>query len=362
MKKNGDYAFGIFSSDWCKFMDGSSRALCKSKDNRIALESGKWLCHESCWRDASLKSIQTNKAVDIECSGGLRLYSLPITANNEVIGAINFGYGTPPTDNEKLTEIASRFKVSFEQLKEIAQSYETRPAFIIDIAKEKLANSAKLIKEIVERKFVENKLNTSLEEKEILLRELNHRTKNNMQMISSMLSMRGMLLENQQLADVLRDIQNQILSMALVHKKLYESGNLSRINLKEYLEDLTQNIKSSLCPPTQNITISIDAVDVHIPLDTAIPIGIIINELVTNAIKHAFQDKRKGCIDIKLDQNSNQKIVMKFSDNGVGMPEKFNINEDGGFGLRTVSKLVESQLGGTINFKSENGLHCQILI
>ena len=157
-EKNGDYAVGIFSSEWCQFMDCSSRALCKSKDNRKALESGKWLCHESCWADASKQSIQTNKAVDIECSGGLHIYAIPIRANNEVIGSINFGYGNPPTDEDKLIEIAAKYNVSADKLKDLAQSYETRPAFIIDIAKEKLETSAKLIGNIVERKQMEEDL------------------------------------------------------------------------------------------------------------------------------------------------------------------------------------------------------------
>jgi PAS domain S-box-containing protein len=157
-EKNGDYAVGIFSSEWCQFMDYSSRALCKSKDNRKALESGKWLCHESCWTDASRQSIQTNKAVDIECSGGLNIYAIPIKANNEVIGSINFGYGNPPTNEDKLIEIAANYNVSADKLKDLAQRYETRPAFIIDIAKEKLETSAKLIGYIVERNQMEEDL------------------------------------------------------------------------------------------------------------------------------------------------------------------------------------------------------------
>ena len=157
-EKNGDYAVGIFSSEWCRFMDCSSRALCKTKDNKKALESGQWICHESCWADASLQSMQTNKAVDIECSGGLRIHAIPIRANDEVIGSINFGYGDPPTDEDKLTEIATNYNVSVDKLKKMAQSYETRPAFIIDITKEKLETSAKLIGNIVERKQMEQEL------------------------------------------------------------------------------------------------------------------------------------------------------------------------------------------------------------
>ncbi|MCF8381370.1 MAG: PAS domain S-box protein [Bacteroidales bacterium] len=157
-EKNGDYAVGIFSSEYCQFMDSSSRALCKTKSNKKALDSGKWLCHESCWADASNQAIQTNKPVDIECSGGLNIYAIPIRANNEVIGSINFGYGNPPTEENKLKEIAANYNVSVDKLKRLAKSYETRPAFIIDIAKEKLDTSSTLIGNIVERKQMEEDL------------------------------------------------------------------------------------------------------------------------------------------------------------------------------------------------------------
>jgi len=154
-EKNGDYAVGIFSSEWCQFMDCSSRAQCNTKDNKKALRTGKWLCHESCWADASKQSILTKKPTDIECSGGLHIYAIPIMANDEVIGSINFGYGNPPTDEDKLTELAAQYQVSLDKLKKLAHNYETRPAFIIDIAKEKVASSARLIGNIVERRQME---------------------------------------------------------------------------------------------------------------------------------------------------------------------------------------------------------------
>jgi len=160
-EKNGDYALGIFSSKWCQYLDSSSRALCKCNTNKQALESGKWLCHESCWADASLLSIKTDKSVDIECSGGLHIYAIPIKAYNKIIGSINFGYGNPPTDTNKLIEIASTYEVSIDKLKSLAETYETRPKFIIDIAKEKLDVSARLIGEIVERKMAEQALKAS---------------------------------------------------------------------------------------------------------------------------------------------------------------------------------------------------------
>ncbi|MBU2651403.1 MAG: PAS domain S-box protein [Bacteroidetes bacterium] len=150
-EKNGDYALGLFSSNWCRYLDVASRDLCKNCDNREALQSGKWHCHESCWKDASLKSMQTGKPVETECNGGLFIYAIPITVGDKVIGSINFGHGDPPKDEEKLKEIAERYDVPLAELERLSHEYETRPAFIIDLAKERLGISAKLIGEMVLR-------------------------------------------------------------------------------------------------------------------------------------------------------------------------------------------------------------------
>ncbi len=170
-EKNGDYALGIFSSGWCRFLDEASRRLCNTDDNKSALTSGKWHCHESCWHDASLKTMETNAPVDIECKGGIRLYSLPITANNQTIGALNFGYGNPPTDNKKLMQIAEAYKVPVGELVKLATEYETRPFYIIDLAKKRLKASANLIGEIVNRKISEKQIRELNEGLENLVNE-----------------------------------------------------------------------------------------------------------------------------------------------------------------------------------------------
>ncbi|MCF8365404.1 MAG: PAS domain S-box protein [Bacteroidales bacterium] len=161
---NGDYALGIFSSEWCNLLDTSSRKLCGNCSNEEALASGKWLCHESCWTDASQKAIKTAEAVDVECNGGLHIYALPIMLQKQVIGAINFGYGNPPTNKSTIEKIGQEYELSVEVLTAKASKYEARPAFIIDIAKERLKQSARMISEIVSLNLAEKKIQNQNEE------------------------------------------------------------------------------------------------------------------------------------------------------------------------------------------------------
>ncbi|MBC8319291.1 MAG: PAS domain S-box protein [Bacteroidetes bacterium] len=157
-EKNGDYAFGIFSSKLCRLMDSASRKLCNTDDNAEALNSGNWLCHESCWTCCSKESMTKRVPVDIECNGGIRLYAIPIFAGEDVIGSINFGYGDPPRDPVKIKEIANLYKLDYDELLKEASSYNSRPTYIIDMAKNRLHASAKLIGILVERKLAEEQI------------------------------------------------------------------------------------------------------------------------------------------------------------------------------------------------------------
>ena len=167
-ERNGDYAFGIFSSGWCRFMDQAARNCCATEDNRQALCSGRWHCHESCWTDASKLSIERAEVVDIACRGGLRLHAVPIFAGNEIIGSINCGYGDPPRDPNALRELAELYQVGFEELQHLSGAYQMRPPFIVELAKKRLKNSARLIGEIVRRRTLERRQQESERQYRIL--------------------------------------------------------------------------------------------------------------------------------------------------------------------------------------------------
>ncbi len=154
---NGDYALGIFSSGWCQFLDAAAYAQCGTGLPE-ALTGGQWHCHESCWQDASKAAMDSACPVDVACHGGIHLYAVPIRAGEEIVGAMNVGWGDPPTDDATLRQIAEKYGVGFEVLREQAHAYESRPPYLVAMAKRRLETAAVLIGEMVQRRRVEAKL------------------------------------------------------------------------------------------------------------------------------------------------------------------------------------------------------------
>ncbi len=217
--------------------------------------------------------------------------------------------------------------------------------------------------EIERRSKAEMKLHKTIQEKEILLKELYHRTRNNMQVIISMLRLYSTKLLNERWnEEAIENIISKIRTMALVHQKLYESQDLSHVNLREYFESMLKMLKESYFDVLDECEIKIDLEDVKVLLDTAIPLGFILNELLTNACKHAFTDEQKKMIHIKLHQNDMKQMVLCVEDNGIGLPDNFNIQSDDNIGLILISSLVDNQLGGKIEHKYENGLKWKVTI
>lgn len=156
-EKNGDYASCLVASDWCRFLDQASREQCGTVDNRAALTSGRWHCRES-GREASILAMETGKPVDIPCKGGINLYAAPIMVDGETVGSIAIGYGDPPRDHQRLTEVAERYGVEVERLRELSVNMPSRPQFIVAVAKARLRTEAVLLGEIIKRKGAEEAL------------------------------------------------------------------------------------------------------------------------------------------------------------------------------------------------------------
>jgi PAS domain S-box-containing protein len=221
------------------------------------------------------------------------------------------------------------------------------------------------IKDITERKKAEEQIKKDLKIKSALLQELYHRTKNNMQLIASMLKLQSRSIENKSQAgissiDFLHDsfdaIINRIKAMSLVHQKLYKADDLSRINLKEYIQDLVNLLMMSYHIREETISLKLELEDVFVLIDTAIPLGLVLNELISNSFKHAFPDNAKGELSIRLFKDEDDAINIHLSDNGIGIPKDIELENVNTIGLQTVFNLIKHQLNGKIRYDTDRGL------
>ncbi len=219
-----------------------------------------------------------------------------------------------------------------------------------------------LEEENLKRQQAELQLQKMVAEKEILLKELYHRTKNNMQVIMSMLRLYSHKILNKEWIDIVKNVNLKIRTMALVHQKLYESNDLSHVSLKDYFESLIMLLKRSYLPPKSNFQIITDFADIKVLLDTAIPLGFVLNELTTNAMKHAFPDTEDGNIGITLFIDEKESIVLQVEDNGVGLPQDFDLDYNNNLGLFMVTDIVSSQLQAKISYENSNGLKWTIVV
>ncbi|MBF0541939.1 MAG: PAS domain S-box protein [Nitrospirae bacterium] len=490
-ESDGSYATALFSSGWCKLLDSSARFLCNTKDNTTALNSGKWLCHESCWTNASMVSIKTGKPFDLKpCRGGINIYAVPIKAEGTVIGSINCGYGSPPIEESTLNEIAETFKVDKDKLIEAAKDYKARPDFVIEAIKRQVMLSAELIGEIYTRnklliktayqqeqlhsifefskigiamtspekgwlnvnseicimlgytkdelmnmtwtdithpddlkpdvmqfnrvltgetnsynlnkryihkdghiiyatlwvnckrdkndkvdyfiaiiqditdlRNAQNQLvkeqeiiKAALREKDLLLTEIHHRVKNNMAVMAAILNLQKNHISDTAQLELLNKTEMRIKSMALIHEKLYKSKDFANVDFNEYIISLSNTLFKTYGINVNNIHLNIEVKDVHIEMDLAVPCGLLINELLSNALKHAFPNKKSGEIFISMNKVEENNIELIIRDNGIGLSEEFDINKTKTLGWQLIMGLAEIQLHGKVNVERTNGV------
>ncbi len=209
-----------------------------------------------------------------------------------------------------------------------------------------------VIRDVTRDKDNERRLRDSLQEKEVLLKEVHHRVKNNLQVISSLLYLQKEDIPDPAIQDLFEESRNRIVSMALVHEELYRSGDLARVDIKEYMERLTPKIVQSL-RGAKDIGFSLGLVECRVPVDKAIPFGLIVNELVTNAVKHAFRGRDSGHIRVTVGQEDGL-VRAEVEDDGVGLPGGFNPEAVKSLGMQLVVQLTR-QLRGTLTFGSGPG-------
>ncbi len=210
------------------------------------------------------------------------------------------------------------------------------------------------------RQEAEEYLKKSLEEKDVLLREVHHRVKNNMQIISSILSMQSRSIEDPRLQEILQESQNRIRSMALIHENLYNHKSLANIMFSTYVKSLCGNIARTYANQQAHVQFDYKMDDAYLAMDIAIPCGLIINELISNSFKYAFVNQPNGVISILFENKQDNSYVLTVADNGSGIPPEVNINKTKSLGMKIIRKLVQ-QIDGELQTDFSNGTKFTII-
>jgi PAS domain S-box-containing protein len=215
-----------------------------------------------------------------------------------------------------------------------------------------------ILYDISERKLMEDKLKKSLEEKDLLIKEIHHRVKNNLMVISSLLNLQSNLIKDKEAKNIFRESQSRAKSMAMIHERLYSSDDLKRIDFGDYIRTLSTELFHTYVLDPSIINLKLNVEKIMIDINTAVPLGLIVNELVSNAMKYAFPAGRPGEIDISFHQ-IDDKYVLIVKDDGVGIPSDLDINKVKSLGLQLVTNL-SNQIDGVLKLNRENGTNFEI--
>ena len=329
----------------CKTLNDGIRQLNNDDFNVILLDLG---LPDSQGIDTFIKLYEQEKKIPIIILTGLE-------DEENAIHAIQNGaqdYLIKGQSNDFMTR-SIQYSIERKNTEEKLKNYQLHLEEMVENRTIQLENVIKKLElEILDHNKTENQLKSAVKEKEILLQEVHHRVKNNMQIISSLLSLQAMQLDDDEMIDILRDSQNRIRSMAMVHEKLYMSKDLSNINMSEYIKKLVLTLFDSYSTKKTQIMPILELDDIFMNIETGIPCGIIINELVSNSLKYAYPEDNKGTIFVGLKYKKDY-YELTVSDDGVGIPENINLEETPEtLGLMLVNSLI-SQLDGSIEFNQD---------
>ncbi len=297
----------------------------------------RYLYFNSTHKDAMVSAY--NKNIEI----GMNLLDCISNEEDRKKSKINFDHAFSGKNHVTIEEYGD-----FERL-----YYETR-YIPIHNGNNDVIGAAAFIEDISSCKQAEEQIQTSLKEKETLLQEIHHRVMNNMQVISSLLKLQGNSVENDQIKDIIKASQSRIYAMSAVHETLHESENLSEIDLKNYLSKITTSVFQSSSVDPRKIKLNSNIEKMPIGIQQASPLGLVINELISNSLKYAFPDERKGEITVNL-KKLDKELELTIKDDGVGIPKGFDWKTYSTLGLKLVRTLVETQLDGSIDMESKNG-------
>lgn len=253
-----------------------------------------------------------------------------------------------------------------ERFNQMLQQIQERDVAMHEAHDELAKRDKELRNELSVRKRAEKQIKASLKEKEVLLKEIHHRVKNNLQVVSSLLSLQSGQIKNREALEIFNESQNRIRSMALIHESLYRSRDLASIDFSEYISGLANFLSRSYVSSSNFVEMDVDVRDISLSIDKAIPCGLLINELVSNSLKHAFPtslertDGEHNLIMIKFYSNEDSGYTLIVQDNGVGLPKNFSLEGSETLGLQLVATLVK-QLKGSLDFQSNNGTEFKIV-
>ncbi|MEY4616680.1 MAG: hypothetical protein RJB66_1640 [Pseudomonadota bacterium] len=300
------------------------RYVHRTKENIILTNA----CEEGPFKDN--QEVQSLKLKSVFC--------LPFSKQNKLIGILYL-------ENRLSDSVFSPKQV------ELIRLLSTQAAISIE--------NARLVEDM---KRAEHQITSSLREKEVLLKEIHHRVKNNLQVISSLFNLQSRTIKDAEALRALRESQNRVKSMAFVHEKLHQAKDLARIDVGDYLKHLCVNLAKSFGGDAtkQAIQMNVEACDIPLSVDVAIPVGLIVNEIVSNCYKHAFPDGRSGKVDVSL-QKEHSSLRLTVRDNGVGFPENIDFEKTTSLGLQLIMSLV-TQVQGQIELSQESGSVFNIII